>query len=227
MVAVNLGKNKTSLDHIDDYLVGLKKFKDLADFIVINLSSPNTPGLRNLQSKDRLEELLSGIDSFLEKNSDKRPKILIKLAPDLSDDELKAVAKTAMKWSSRVVSGLIMGNTTVSRPESLQSDPDLVSQAGGLSGKPLKELSTKKLARLYNYTGGRIPIIGAGGISTGRDAFEKVQAGASLVEVYSALVYEGPGLVHRVKTELNEQLKAHGYKNIAEAVGTKASELAK
>nr|CAG4648022.1 EOG090X08P9 [Moina brachiata]SVE93093.1 EOG090X08P9 [Moina brachiata] len=217
IIGINLGKNKTSPNAVEDYVDGVQKFGAIADYLVINVSSPNTPGLRGLQQKDELETLISNVLNA--RNNLKKailPPLLLKVSPDLSDSEKQDIANVITKENCRI-DGLIVTNTTISRPNSLSSKHR--TETGGLSGQPLKDLSTKCVGEFYRLTGGRIPIIGVGGVASGQDAFEKIQAGASLVQLYSALAIEGPTVVRRIKRELDDILKTHGYQNVSEAVG--------
>ncbi|XP_068006771.1 dihydroorotate dehydrogenase (quinone), mitochondrial isoform X1 [Melanerpes formicivorus] len=214
-LGVNLGKNKTSTDAAADYVAGVRTLGPLADYLVVNVSSPNTPGLRNLQGKVELQELLTKV--LAERDAlpcERKPAVLVKIAPDLSVLDKQDIASVVCELG---VDGLIISNTTVSRPSSLQSRQR--TEAGGLSGKPLRELSTQTIREMYALTQGRVPIIGVGGVSSGRDALEKIRAGASLVQMYTALVYHGPLVVGTVKRELEELLREQGFKNVMEAVG--------
>ena len=216
IVGVNLGKNKNTEDAAADYELGVRRFGPICDFLVINISSPNTPGLRALQGPEPLRELLQRTQSALGDctTKDQRPPLLLKIAPDLTDEDKSDIAAEVLAAD---IDGLIVTNTTIDRPQSL-SDPQQ-SEAGGLSGRPLFEMSTRVLGEMYAATGGKIPLVGVGGIEDGRGAFEKILAGASLVEFYSAMVYQGPGLVRTITYELAEILKAEGFANVADAVG--------
>ncbi|XP_060693616.1 dihydroorotate dehydrogenase (quinone), mitochondrial isoform X1 [Hemiscyllium ocellatum] len=214
-LGINLGKNKLSQDAAADYVKGVQQLGPLADYLVVNLSSPNTPGLRALQSKKELRTLLEKV--LKERDSltvNRKPAILLKIAPDLTAQDKKDIAGVVMELG---VDGLIVTNTTVSRPRSLQ-DPQQ-AQSGGLSGAPLKEMSTQTVNEMYSLTKGRIPIIGVGGISNGADALEKIRAGATLIQLYTAFVYQGPPVVNKIKRELEQLLKEQGFSSIAEAVG--------
>ncbi|KAK7113860.1 dihydroorotate dehydrogenase (quinone), mitochondrial-like isoform X2 [Littorina saxatilis] len=217
MMGVNLGKNKLSGHAVADYVAGVKVFGKVADYLVINVSSPNTPGLRQLQGRQQLEELLDQV--VAERNKlrvEHKPPLLVKIAPDLSDEDKADIAAAVIREKGGV-DGLIVTNTTVERPNSLQSKQR--EETGGLSGKPLKDLATNTVRDMYKLTNGKVPIIGVGGISSGQDAYDKIKAGASLVQLYTALIYKGPPLVSKIKRELDQLLREDGYKSISEAVG--------
>jgi dihydroorotate dehydrogenase len=215
VVGINVGKNKDTTDEIADFVAGIRAVAPHADYLVINVSSPNTPGLRDLQARESMERLIrAALAARAETLSSRTPPLLVKLAPDLDEAGLADVAEVALGTG---IDGLIMGNTTISRPSSLKSAER--GETGGLSGKPLFELSTRRLAELYRLTGGRIPLIGAGGVRSGADAYAKIRAGASLVQLYTALVFEGPGLASRINRELASFLRRDGFGSVAEAVG--------
>lgn len=215
IVGVNLGKNRNSTDAGADYARGATLFAGLAEYLVVNVSSPNTPGLRALQGRDELTALLSRVSSAMDTaTSGRSPPLLLKIAPDLTPDDRADIAAVVQE---RGVDGLIVSNTTISRPVDLKSRDR--AEAGGLSGRPLFELSTAVLADMYRLTEGRVPLIGVGGISSGADAYAKIRAGASLVQLYTALIYQGPGLVGRIKSELAAALKADGFATVSAAVG--------
>ena len=211
LVGVNVGANKDSSDRIADYVTGVRTMAAVADYLTVNISSPNSPGLRGLQDKVALDELLSAVAG---ERSPDGPPIFLKLAPDLDRDGIDDVTDVAI---ARGVNALIVSNTTISRPH-LRSR--FGGEAGGLSGAPLKSLALEKLREFRSATGGEIPLIAAGGIETGADAFARIRAGASLVQLYSALIYEGPGLARRICAELKRLLEAEGFRSVAEAVGT-------
>lgn len=215
IVAVNLGKNKETEDAASDYLIGVEKLAQYADYLVINVSSPNTPGLRALQDKAELISLVTqvrtALDSAVPENT---PPLLVKVAPDLTDEDIADIADVA---KSNDVDGLIATNTTIERPMSLKNPSK--SEGGGLSGRPLFLPSTQVLSSLYSATNGEVPLIGVGGISSGSDAYEKICAGASLVQLYSAMVYEGPSLPGRICRTLAGLLKRDGFNSISDAVG--------
>ncbi|XP_020813099.1 dihydroorotate dehydrogenase (quinone), mitochondrial [Drosophila serrata] len=218
VVGVNLGRNKSTMSPIADYVQGVRVFGPVADYLVINVSSPNTKGLRDMQSKGVLLELLEQVNvarSSLDKN--KNVPIFLKLSPDLSMDDMKDIAWVIKRKQSHV-DGLIVSNTTVSRMNVESSE--LASQEGGLSGPPLKARSTEMIAQMYELTGGKIPIIGVGGVASGYDAYEKIEAGASYVQVYTALVYEGPNLVADIKAELSSLITQLGHSSVQDVVGS-------
>nr|XP_051702933.1 dihydroorotate dehydrogenase (quinone), mitochondrial [Oryctolagus cuniculus] len=214
-LGINLGKNKTSADAATDYAEGVRVLGPLADYLVVNVSSPNTAGLRSLQGKAELRCLLTKV--LQERDALKgahKPAVLVKIAPDLTAQDKEDIASVVRELG---IDGLIITNTTVSRPASLQGA--LRSEAGGLSGKPLRDLSTQTIREMYALTQGKIPIIGVGGVSSGQDALEKIQAGASLVQLYTALTYCGPPVVGKVKRELEALLKEQGFSRVTDAIG--------
>lgn len=217
LLGINLGKNKDVADEVSDFVTGVEAVCRFADYLVINVSSPNTPGLRDLQARAAMERLVQAVLDARERTvpaGGKRPPLLVKLAPDLDDAGLADAAEVALVTG---IDGLIMGNTTISRPPGLTARH--AGQGGGLSGRPLLALSTRRLADLYRLTAGAVPLIGAGGVSSGADAYAKIRAGASLVQVYTALVFEGPGLAARINRELAALLRHDGFSSAAEAVG--------
>ena len=216
IVGVNLGKNKLTEDAAADYEIGARHFASLADYLVINVSSPNTPGLRALQGPEVLRELLRRTQAALSDGCQgkNKPPLLLKIAPDLTDADKADIARVALESK---IDGLIISNTTIERPASLRSAHK--GETGGLSGRPLFAPSTRMLGEMYQATGGKLPLIGVGGIEDGRGAYEKILAGASLVQLYSAMVYHGPGVARRVNRELAEILKADGHASVADAVG--------
>ncbi|XP_044599245.1 dihydroorotate dehydrogenase (quinone), mitochondrial [Cotesia glomerata] len=214
IIGVNLGKNKTSTDPVADYVEGVKKFSDVADYLVINVSSPNTEGLRDLQGKEHLEKLLSSINS-IRQSMKSNPPLLLKLAPDLTNNQRQDVADVIQKSKCKV-DGLILSNTTISRRD-LSSEHK--NETGGLSGAPLTDLSTDLIADMYKRTNGKIPIIGVGGIFSGKDAFDKIKAGASLIQIYTSYAYHGPPIVQKIKKELNDLIVLNRYSSITDAVG--------
>ncbi len=210
IVGVNIGANKDAVDRIADYMTGIRQMSAAADYIAINVSSPNTPGLRGLQDRDALDALLGAVMPY------RTVPVFLKIAPDLDEQAIDDVAAVAMR---RAIDAIIIGNTTLSRP-TLRSHRR--AEAGGLSGAPLKALAMTRLRAFRAATGGRLPLIAAGGIDSAVEAYARIRAGASLVQIYSALVYHGPGLV-RVMTEgLSTLLKRDGFAHVADAVGVDA-----
>ena len=215
-LGANVGINKEGADPVRDYPALVEAVRGLVDYVVINVSSPNTPGLRDLQSEAQLRSILSAVLAV-----EPRPPILVKIAPDLPQDGLAAVVETCIEHG---IQGLIVGNTTISRPPGLKSAH--TQQAGGLSGQPLSALSTAMLARASLLARGRLILIGAGGIFTGRDVLTKIQAGASLVQLYSSFAFYGPMLIPKLKMELVAALHDAHFATVQDAVGTRAKELA-
>ncbi|TMW57114.1 hypothetical protein Poli38472_003039 [Pythium oligandrum] len=217
VLGVNLGKNKTTEDAAADYIEGVKTLGRFADYLVVNVSSPNTPGLRSLQGKQQLFELVSRVltaRNEVETQEGRKIPLLVKIAPDLTEDDKRDIADVALDLK---LDGLIVSNTTLSRPDTLKSVHK--GETGGLSGLPVRDLSTQVLGDMYKLTDGQIPLIGVGGVSTGKDVYDKIKAGASLVQMYSCMVYDGPLAVPRAKKELAELLQADGYSNVTEAIG--------
>jgi len=217
ILGINLGKNKTSEDAVGDYVQGVKVLGPFADYLVINVSSPNTPGLRKLQGKKELEAVISKtIEARNQSLPDKKP-ILLKIAPDLNEQDKIDICDVILNNPKCQIDGLIVSNTTVSRPDSLKSA--LKSETGGLSGKPLKSLATQTITDMFRLTKGTVPIIGVGGVSSGADAYEKIRSGACLVQIYSAFAYQGPPVVYTIASELAELLRKDGFKSVHDAVG--------
>ncbi|QCG97180.1 quinone-dependent dihydroorotate dehydrogenase [Azospirillum sp. TSA2s] len=215
IVGANLGKNKDTVDAADDYVIGVRRLAPLADYLVVNVSSPNTPGLRALQGRDPLRALLERVlEARASCGLTRNPPLLLKIAPDLTVEDKSDIAAVALESG---IDGLIVSNTTIARPDSIPAA--MRSEAGGLSGAPLFEASTSVLREIYALTGGKLPIVGVGGVATGEDAYAKIRAGASLVQLYSAMVYAGPAVVHRIRRELAELLRRDGFRSVAEAVG--------
>ena len=211
MVGVNIGANKASADRIADYAAGVRAMASVADYLTINISLPNTPGLRQLQDEGALNALLEAVNEARPKNG---PPIFLKVAPDLGEGEPDQIVRVAIQQR---VDALIVSNTTVSRPP---LNSRFAGEQGGLSGAPLKPLALKALRDFRSASGGEIPLIGVGGIASADDAWERIRAGASLVQLYSAMVYEGPGIACRIARGLAERLSQAGFANIAEAVGS-------
>jgi dihydroorotate dehydrogenase len=211
ILGANLGRNKDSTDAPADYVAGVRALAPLVDYLVVNVSSPNTPGLRALQGRDALATLLAAVRAA---RAGPRPPLLLKIAPDLAEADKADIAEAALAGG---IDGLIVSNTTIARPAGLASPA--AAEAGGLSGRPLFVPSTAVLADMYRLTGGKLPLIGVGGIASAEDAYAKIRAGASLLQLYTALVYQGPGLVARIKRGLAARLRADGFASLAEAVG--------
>ncbi|HET7604835.1 MAG TPA: quinone-dependent dihydroorotate dehydrogenase [Sphingomicrobium sp.] len=209
IVGVNVGANKDSADRIADYVAGIEAMSPVAHYLTINISSPNTPGLRQLQDEGALKELLAAVQGV---GSDKP--IFLKVAPDLEENDPERIVRAALDQG---IAAVIVANTTVSRPP-LKSR--YAGEAGGLSGQPLRPLALDALRRFRRASGGEIPLIGVGGIANADDAWERIRAGASLVQLYSAMVYEGPGIARRITAGLLDRLERAGFANIAEAVGS-------
>jgi dihydroorotate dehydrogenase len=215
VVGANIGANKDSDDRIADYVAGLRRLWGLADYFTVNVSSPNTPGLRALQTRAALDELLGRLaEARASLPADGAVPVFLKVAPDLGPGEIEGIVESAL---ANGLAGIIISNTTISRPP-LKSPQ--ATETGGLSGAPLLDLSTRVLAEFNACAKGRLVLIGAGGIASGRDAHAKLRAGASAVQLYSALVFEGPSLVTRIKRELAEILRAEGFTSVREAVGS-------
>ncbi|MCC6234039.1 MAG: quinone-dependent dihydroorotate dehydrogenase [Verrucomicrobiales bacterium] len=219
-VGVNLGKSKvTPLDEAaSDYAYSFRRLFHLADFFVVNVSSPNTPNLRKLQDKAALDEILVALNNVRRELGRPDKPLLVKVAPDLTFEALDEIMELV---AARGLSGVVATNTTITRPTS--PDPGcqrLYGETGGLSGAPLRQRSTEVIRHLYRSTSGRMPIIGVGGIFTAADAWEKITAGASLVQVYSGMVYEGPGIARDIVSGLVDRLASAGFSTLAEAVGS-------
>jgi len=217
VVGANIGANKDATDRIADYVTGLTRLWGLSDYFTINISSPNTPGLRALQTKAALEDLLGRIAEargLLKAAGTVDYPIFLKVAPDLEDGEVEAIVDTV---KANELNGIIVSNTTTARPASLVSPQ--AGEGGGLSGKPLLAASTAVLARFHAANNGHLVLIGAGGVATGADALAKIRAGACAVQLYSALVYGGPGLVTRIKRDLAARLRAEGFASVTDAIG--------
>ena len=211
VLGVNIGANKDSENRIADYALGVRTMAPVADYLTINISSPNTPGLRNLQAGGELDELLAAVRDAREPGG---PPVFLKVAPDLDPGDHQRIARAAI---DRGVDALIIANTTLSRPPLVSRHR---GEAGGLSGSPLKQLALGQLRAFRAATGGELPLIAVGGIESADDAWNSIVAGASLVQLYSALVYEGPGLARRIAEGLAERLKRSGRSSIAEVIGS-------
>ena len=213
IVGVNIGANKTSEDREGDYVKGIEAFHQIADYLTVNISSPNTPGLRGMQSRTELTHLLERLSEARQRLNCSKP-VFLKIAPDLIDDELSDICEVCL---SGAVDGLIISNTTLSR-DGLRSSAS--NETGGLSGEPLFELSTRMLAKASKMTAGKLPLIGVGGISTAEQAFKKFQAGACLVQLYSAMVYQGPGLADEISRGLVKLIDKHNFNTIENVIAS-------
>jgi dihydroorotate dehydrogenase len=213
IVGVNIGKNRDSADAAPDYTEGVCRAAPLADYLVVNVSSPNTPGLRDLQARAVLEALLRQVLAARDETG-ARPPLLVKIAPDLTPEERADIAAVTLATG---IDGMIIANTTIARPPELRS-PE-ATEAGGLSGRPLFAPSTALLSEMYRLTERKLPLIGVGGVASAEDAYAKIRAGGSLVQLYTALVYAGPALLARIKTGLAALLRRDGFASVAEAVG--------
>ena len=211
IVGVNIGANKESPDRIADYAEGIRAMAPVADYLTVNISSPNTPGLRQLQDEGVLRDLLSAVRDSRTADG---PPVFLKVAPDLGEEEPAQIVRAAIDHG---IDAIIVSNTTISRPP-LKSRH--AAETGGLSGAPLKSLALDALRRFHTASGGQFPLIGAGGIASAEDAWERIRAGASIVQLYSAMVYEGPGIARRIAVGLAQRLERSGFGSIAEAVGT-------
>ena len=215
IVGINIGGNKDSSNLVEDYCIGLEKLGPLAHYVTINISSPNTPGLRNLQKRGQIENLVKSLNKIKNNKENLATKaILFKIDPDMNEEQLRDIALMSLALG---VDGLIISNSTVDRPTTLISSNK--NEIGGLSGKPLFIKSTLVLKKMYSLTNGQIPLIGVGGISNGVECYEKIKAGASLVQLYTALVYQGPMIINKIKNEILSCLNTDGFKNIKEVIG--------
>ncbi|MAS88013.1 MAG: dihydroorotate dehydrogenase (quinone) [Micavibrio sp.] len=214
-LGINIGKNKDTEDPYEDYINLIQSLGSLADYITVNISSPNTPGLRELQKSEFLAQMIRRVKAA---RSDyctlKKPPILVKLSPDMTDEEMQMAAQACI---AEKVDGLILTNTTLDRPEDLPLK--FRQQQGGLSGKPLTDRSTAVIAKFYALTKGTIPIIGIGGILSAEDAYTKIKAGASLIQLYTGLIYRGPTLIKEIRDKLPSFLEKDGFSRISDAIG--------
>jgi dihydroorotate dehydrogenase len=211
VVGINIGANKDSADRVADYAMMTRLMAPLASYLAVNISSPNTPGLRALQDEAALTALL---DAVFEARGPEGPPVFLKVAPDLGLADIEAISRIAI---DKRLGALIVSNTTITRPP-LKSRH--AHEAGGLSGAPLRDLALERMRQFRKATGGQVPLVGVGGISSAEDAWQRIRAGASLVQLYSALVYEGPGLVRKINRGLENLMRRDGFTSIAEAVGS-------
>ena len=215
IVGINIGKNKNTKSLIDDYVICLEKLGPYAHYVTVNISSPNTPGLRDLQKRGHIEKLVKALQKIKQNtNSLETTPIFFKIAPDMDDEQIRDIALMSL---ANNVDGLIISNTTLERPNTLRSSNK--KEIGGLSGNPLFLTSTLMLKKMYSLTNGQIPLIGVGGISNGLECYKKIKSGANLVQLYTALTFQGPKIINKILLELITLLKTDGYKNIKEAVG--------
>ncbi len=215
VLGINVGANKDTSDRIADYRTGVALAAPVADYVTINISSPNTPGLRDLQHGQALAELLAAANEA-RLLPGRRVPLFLKIAPDLDPPAIDEIARATAEHD---IDALIVSNTTVSRPPSLRSVHR--DETGGLSGAPLAAIARARLADLRAATGGRIPLISVGGIDSGAEAYARIRAGASLIQLYTALVFHGPGLAHRINIDLATLAKRDGFATVADAVGAK------
>jgi dihydroorotate dehydrogenase len=215
IIGVNIGANKTTSDRVADYVAGITAFSDVASYFTVNISSPNTPGLRNLQSASHLQPLLQSLNDARRKQQHHVP-MLLKIAPDLQRSEMQEIAGCC---ADAAVDGVIISNTTTARSHLASTNSD---ETGGLSGAPLFDPSTLQLARFFTMTHGKIPLIGVGGISNAEQAWSKICAGASLLQLYSALVYKGPALVQEILDGLSQKLRDNTMTSLEQAIGRDA-----
>ena len=213
VLGINIGPNKNTKDQKNDFCSGLANFFDIADYITINISSPNTEGLRDFHDQEKLKDLLLALNKIKSENKINIP-LLLKISPDINDNHISEIADIAIKND---ISGIILTNTTNSNRDKLISD--FKKEEGGLSGEPLQQISTNMIKKFYKQLNGKIPIIGVGGVNSGKSAYEKIIAGASLLQLYTGLVYKGPSIVKNIKKELIQILKAEGLNNIKDAIG--------
>jgi len=213
ILGVNIGPNKDTKDQKNDFSLGLKNFFDLADYITVNISSPNTKGLRDFHDQEKLKNLLFALNKIKEDKKTNIP-LLLKISPDIKDNYISEIVKVSINNN---ISAIILTNTTEGNRDSLVSK--IKKEEGGLSGEPLEKISTNMIKKFYKELNGKIPIIGVGGVNSGKTAYEKILAGASLLQLYTSFVYRGPSTAKKIKKELIEILKAEGINNIQEAVG--------
>ena len=214
-LGINIGPNKDSTNRIDDYLICFRKFYNLADYITINISSPNTENLRDFHNQDELNSLIDKLKNEKKELNSNIP-LAIKVSPDLNDDQINEVSKIILEQEIGII---IVSNTTDKNRENLKNINKL--EKGGLSGKPIEKISNEAISKFYKILKDKTKIIGVGGVSNGQDAFEKIISGATLVQLYTGMVYRGPRIASKISTELIDLLKNKGFKNVSEAIGTK------
>ena len=212
LVGINIGMNKDTKEPSDDYCKLIEALAEHADYLTVNISSPNTPGLRDLQQKENLAPFLKKLTETRGKNG---PAILVKFAPDLDEQQQQDISAAILDSD---VDGIILTNTTLERPDILSAD--FAQEKGGLSGAPVREYSTHVIRNFHKLTDGKLPIIGVGGVSSADDAYEKIKAGASLIQLYTGMIYEGPNIANAINSSLNELLARDGFSTISEAIGS-------
>ena len=212
VLGINIGPNKDTKDQKNDFCLGLKNFFDIADYITINISSPNTEGLRDFHDQEKLKDLLLALNKIKKENKTPIP-LLLKVSSDIQDNHISEIIDVATKSD---ISAIIITNTTDGNRDNLKSE---IKEEGGLSGEPLQQISTNMIKKFYKKLNGKIPIIGVGGVNSGKSAYEKIVAGASLLQLYTGFVYRGPSAAKDIKKELIQILKAEGLNNIKEAIG--------
>ena len=213
IIGINIGPNKDTKDQKTDFCLGLKNFFDIADYITVNISSPNTEGLRDFHDQEKLKNLLLALNKIKKDNKASIP-LLLKISPDIEDNHISEIVDVATKND---ISAIILTNTTDGNRNKLVSDKK--KEEGGLSGEPLQQISTNMIKKFYKQLNGNIPIIGVGGINSGKSAYEKIIAGASLLQLYTSFIYRGPSTAKNIKKELIQILKAEGINNIKDVVG--------
>ena len=213
ILGVNIGPNKETKDQKNDFCLGLKNFFDIADYITVNISSPNTEGLRDFHDQEKLKDLLLALNKIKKENKTDIS-LLLKVSPDIEDNHISEIVDVATKND---IAAIILTNTTNVNRDNLKSE--FKKEEGGLSGEPLQQISTNMIKKFYKQLNGKIPIIGVGGVNSGKSAYEKIIAGASLLQLYTSFVYRGPSVAKDIKKELIKILKAEGLNNIKEAIG--------
>ena len=213
ILGINIGPNKDTKDQKKDFLIGLKNFFNLADYITINISSPNTEGLRDFHEAEKLRDLVSQLNKMKIEKKTNIP-LLLKISPDIDEDYINNIVDISI---SNKISGLIIANTSNKHRGELNDQ--LKNEEGGLSGQPLQKISNNLIKKFYNLLNGKIPIIGVGGVNSGESAYEKILAGASLLQLYTGMVYKGPMLIKNIKNELIQIIKSEGYSNLKDVIG--------
>ncbi len=213
VLGINIGPNKNTKDQKNDFCLGLKNFFDIADYITVNISSPNTESLRDFHDQEKLKDLLAALNKIKKENKTNIP-LLLKVSPDIKDNHISEIVDIATKND---IAAIILTNTTNGNRDNLRSE--VKKEEGGLSGEPLQQISTNMIKKFYKQLNGKIPIIGVGGVNSGKSAYEKIIAGASLLQLYTSFVYRGPSIAKDIKKELIQILKTEGLSNIKEAIG--------